>query len=58
MCDLYTSNLILKLDGATASRATMEMDGVDLLRVENGRIAEVWLFSADQKAEDAFWGTE
>lgn len=36
--------------------AEMAMDGVDLLRIEGDRIAEVWLFSADPKAEDAFWG--
>jgi len=36
--------------------AEMSMDGVDMLRVEDGRIAEMWLFSADQDAEDAFWG--
>ncbi len=36
--------------------AAMAMDGVDLIRVEGDRIAEVWLFSADQEAEDAFWG--
>jgi hypothetical protein len=35
---------------------TMSMSGVDLLRVANGRIREVWLFSKDQRAEDAFWG--
>lgn len=35
--------------------AQMSMDGVDVLRVEGGKIAEVWLFSADQQAEDAFW---
>jgi ketosteroid isomerase-like protein len=29
---------------------------VDLLRVEGDRIAEVWLFSVDTPAEDAFWG--
>lgn len=34
----------------------MSMSGVDLLRVVNGRIREVWLFSEDQVAEDAFWG--
>jgi len=27
-----------------------------VLRVEGDKIAEVWLFSADQQAEDAFWG--
>jgi ketosteroid isomerase-like protein len=30
--------------------------GVDLLRIVNGRIVEVRLFSSDQDAEDAFWG--
>jgi ketosteroid isomerase-like protein len=36
--------------------ASMSMDGVDVLRIENGRIVEMWLFSADPAAEDAFWG--
>ncbi|THV41809.1 nuclear transport factor 2 family protein [Glycomyces buryatensis] len=36
--------------------AEMSMDGIDVLRVEGGKIAEMWLFSADQDAEDAFWG--
>ncbi|MFG1812257.1 nuclear transport factor 2 family protein [Kribbella sp. NPDC049174] len=31
-------------------------DGVDVLRIEGDRIAEVRLFSSDQEAEDAFWG--
>jgi hypothetical protein len=30
--------------------------GIDLLRIENGRIVEARLFSSDQDAEDAFWG--
>jgi len=35
----------------------LDMDGVDVFRVDgDGRIAEVWLFSADQDTEDAFWG--
>ncbi len=34
----------------------MSMAGIDLLRIEGGKIAEVWLFSEDQAAEDAFWG--
>jgi uncharacterized protein len=42
---------------ATRDGAAMAQDGVDLLRIEGGRIAEVWLFSADPEAEDAFWGT-
>lgn len=35
---------------------TMAMDGVDLLRITDGKIAEMWLFSTDAAAEDAFWG--
>ncbi|GGW97018.1 nuclear transport factor 2 family protein [Streptomyces lomondensis] len=38
--------------------AVLAMDGVDLLRIEGNKIAEVWLFSADQEAEDAFWGVD
>ncbi len=33
----------------------ISMNGVDLMRVENGKIKEVFLFSSDQNAEDAFW---
>src|SRR5688572_16787680 len=34
--------------------AAMSQDGVDLLRVDGDRIAEVWLFSSDPQGEDAF----
>ena len=33
----------------------LSMDGVDLMRIEGGKIKEVLLFSEDQAAEDAFW---
>lgn len=36
--------------------AKMAQDGLDLLRIEGGRIAEMWLFSSDPDSEDAFWG--
>lgn len=36
--------------------ATMDMAGVDLLTVRDGRIVEVHLFSEDGDAEDSFWG--
>ncbi|UXN73624.1 nuclear transport factor 2 family protein [Devosia sp. A8/3-2] len=36
--------------------ATLDQPGIDLLRVEGGKIVEVWLFSADPEQEDAFWG--
>lgn len=33
----------------------LSMDGVDVMRIVGGKIQEVWLFSSDQAAEDAFW---
>jgi uncharacterized protein len=33
----------------------LSMDGVDVMRIADGTIKEVWLFSSDQAAEDAFW---
>lgn len=36
---------------------TMAMDGVDVLRIDGGKIVEMWLFSGEQDAEDAFWGS-
>ncbi len=30
--------------------------GVDLIRIDGGKIVEVRLFSSDQEQEDAFWG--
>lgn len=42
----------------TAKRSGAEMDGtgVDLMRVVDGKVTEVWLFTADPAEEDAFWG--
>jgi uncharacterized protein len=36
--------------------ASMDMAGVDLLTVRDGRIVEVHLFSEDGPVEDDFWG--
>ena len=41
---------------AKASGKDLSMSGIDVLRIEDGKIHEVWLFSEDQDAEDAFWG--
>lgn len=38
-----------------AGRPDLQQTGTDIFRVDGGLIAEVWLFSADQAAEDAFW---
>ncbi|RXJ73287.1 ketosteroid isomerase [Veronia nyctiphanis] len=35
---------------------SIDMTGHDLFKIKDGKIVEVWLFSEDQKAEDAFWG--
>ena len=42
--------------GAQREGAAMSMGGVDIVRIVGNRVAEVWLFSADQQAEDEFWG--
>ena len=34
----------------------MLQQGIDLLRVEGGKIVEARLFSSDPRQEDAFWG--
>lgn len=36
--------------------ASMDMAGVDLLTIRDGKIVEVHLFSEDGIAEDEFWG--
>ena len=35
---------------------SMDMGGVDLFKIEDDKIIEVWLFSNDQALEDEFWG--
>jgi ketosteroid isomerase-like protein len=34
----------------------LSQQGIDLLRIEDGRIVEARLFSSDPEQEDAFWG--
>jgi hypothetical protein len=41
---------------ATRDGATLNQPGIDLLRVADGKIVEVWLFSSNPDQEDAFWG--
>ena len=42
---------------ARRGERAISMDGVDVFRIApDGHIAEVWLFSQDQTAEDEFWG--
>ncbi|NJI59738.1 nuclear transport factor 2 family protein [Microbacterium oxydans] len=39
-----------------AGRDDLDQHGVDVFRIAGDRIAEVWLISEDQEAEDRFWG--
>ena len=34
----------------------LSQPGIDLLRIKDGKIVEVWLFSSDPEQEDRFWG--
>lgn len=36
--------------------ARLDQAGVDLLRIQDGQVAEVFLFSSDPVQEDRFWG--
>lgn len=46
----------LNFSAQKKSGAKISMNGVDLMKIENGKIKEVHLFSQDQSAEDEFWG--
>lgn len=55
---MVNGNLVampLRFSGTIDDRK-MDMSGIDLFLVEEGKITEVWLFSDDQEAEDTFWG--
>ncbi len=40
----------------TRGDVSMNLTGIDLLTVRNGKIVEVHLFTQDGPTEDAFWG--
>ena len=39
-----------------ANGLKLKQPGVDLIRIDGGKVVEVRLFSSDQAQEDAFWG--
>ncbi|MCB0422235.1 MAG: nuclear transport factor 2 family protein [Bdellovibrionales bacterium] len=50
------SNVVAHLHfSAQKGSHSISMEGVDLMKVENGKIVEVHLFSGDQSSEDKFW---
>lgn len=52
--DLVAANVTFL--GTRKDGEELNMNGIDLFRIENGKIKEVWLFSSNQAVEDAFWG--
>lgn len=51
--DLVAANVTFI--GTRPDGVELNMNGIDLFRIENGKIQEVWLFSSNQTLEDAFW---
>ena len=47
--------LPVRFSGTVEDR-NIDMTGVDLFEVNEGKITGVWLFSDDQELEDKFWG--
>lgn len=52
--DLVSASIHFK---AEKGGKQLSMKGIDLLRIENEKIKEVWLFSEDIEAEDDFWNS-
>lgn len=52
--DLVAANVTFL--GTRTDGTELNMNGIDLFRIEDGKIKEVWLFSSEQAVEDAFWG--
>lgn len=52
--DLIAANVTFL--GTKPDGTELNMNGIDLFRIEDNKIKEVWLFSADQAGEDKFWG--
>jgi predicted SnoaL-like aldol condensation-catalyzing enzyme len=50
--NLVTASIHFKAEKADQ---ILSMKGIDLLRIENEKIKEVWLFSEKIDEEDAFW---
>ncbi len=45
-----------RIRGRRPERAPLENVTLHLYRVEEGRVAEIWVHNRDQAAVDAFWG--
>ena len=47
----------VSLSRASASRQGKQLDlrGVDIYHIRNGKVTEMWSFSEDQRQDDEFW---
>ena len=45
----------LNFSAKKSNGQSISMSGVDLMKIQNGLIKEVYLFSSDSSAEDEFW---
>lgn len=45
----------LHFSASKSNGQKISMNGVDVMKIEDGKIKEVFLFSEDQEAEDQFW---
>jgi uncharacterized protein len=48
-------SMTVRFSAQRDGRPDLDQHGVDVFRVEDDQIAEVWLISEDQDAEDQFW---
>lgn len=51
--DCFVSANVVSL--AEREGKSLNSPGIDLFKIQNGKIEEVWTFAEDQAAEDKFW---
>ena len=51
--DYFVAASVISL--AERGEEKLKNPGIDLFRIENGKIQEVWTFAEQQSAEDTFW---
>ena len=51
--DLVAANVTFKAERENGD--DLDMNGIDLFKIKDGKIVEVWLFSSDQAKEDIYW---
>lgn len=52
--DCFVASSVVSLAEKTDSEK-LAMEGVDIFRIEDGKIQEVWTFAKEQELEDKYW---